>query len=144
MKVMAIDYGDAHTGVAISDITGMITGYSTVINEYSRQKVCERIAELVKLHSVTEIVVGKPLNMNGTYGERAQKCQDFADMLKAQVGLNIVMWDERRTSVDANRMLSDAGKKRKKQKQLVDAVAASLILQGYLDYISMRKSSLDK
>jgi len=80
------------------------------------------------------------------FEQRAQgvSMQKIADMLKAQVGLNIVMWDERRTSVDANRMLSDAGKKRKKQKQLVDAVAASLILQGYLDYISMRKSSLDK
>ena len=139
---MAIDYGDAHTGIAISDQMCMITGFSTVINEYSRQKVCEQICELIKLHNVTEIVVGKPLNMNGSYGERAQKCQDFADMLKEYTGLNIVMWDERRTSVDANRMLSDAGKKRKKQKQLVDAVAASLILQGYLDFIAMKKSTL--
>lgn len=141
MKIMAIDYGDAHTGVAISDQTCMITGFSTVINEYSQAKVCEKIEELVKLHSVTEIVVGKPLNMNGTYGERAQKCQDFADMLKEKTGINIVMWDERRTSIDANRMLSDAGKKRKKQKQLVDAVAASLILQGYLDFRALKRSS---
>ncbi len=139
---MAIDYGDAHTGVAISDQTCMITGFSTVINEYSQAKVCDRVAELVKLHGITEIVVGKPLNMNGTYGERAQKCQAFADMLKDALGLNVVMWDERRTSIDANRMLSDAGKKRKKQKQLVDAVAASLILQGYLDFIAVKRSAL--
>ena len=82
--------------------------------------------------------------MDGTEGVRAELCREFAEKLKEATGLPVAMWDERRTSVDANRMLSDAGKKRKKQKQLVDAVAASLILQGYLDYISMRKSSLDK
>ncbi|NLD88009.1 MAG: Holliday junction resolvase RuvX [Clostridiales bacterium] len=138
MKIMAIDYGDAHTGIAVSDMSRTIAGYTTVINERSREKLLNKVIELIKTHNIAEIVVGKPLNMNGTVGERAEKCMTFAEQLRERTDCKVVLWDERRTSVDANRILSDAGKKRGKQKKLVDAVAASLILQGYLDFIAMK------
>jgi len=134
MKIMAVDYGDAHTGIAISDETGSLAGFSTVIDQWNVQKTLEEICRLAVQHKVEHIVVGRPLNMNGTAGERAEKAQQFCTQLAEMSGLPTVMWDERRTSVDANRILSDNGKKRKKQKRLVDAVAAALILEGYLTY----------
>lgn len=134
MRILGVDYGDAHTGVSVSDPTGFLASQSFTIDLHNMQAVAERVLETARENDCTEIVVGHPVNMNGTIGERAQKCETFAHLLEESGEFGIVLWDERLTSVDANRILSDAGKKRRKQKKLVDAVAASLILQNYLDF----------
>jgi len=135
MKILAVDYGDARTGIAISDPTGFLTGETTTISSYRAEVVAEEIVKLCESRRVERIVVGRPLNMNGTAGDRAQKCEDFAQSLREKTGLEVALWDERLTSVDANRILSDAGKKKGKQRARVDAVAASLILEGYLGFL---------
>ena len=140
MTVMAIDYGDAHTGVAISDPTGFLTGTTTTIHSRKAEVVLEELALLVKQHRVDELVMGFPRNMDGTEGPRAQLYRDFAGQVEQITGLSPVLWDERRTTVDAHRILFESGKNAKKRKQTVDAVAASLILEGYLDFRRLQKS----
>lgn len=132
MKVMAIDYGDARTGIAISDALGMICGFSTVIHERRPAVIAEEIEKLCKTHQVGELVLGLPKNMNDTEGDRAEKSREFAEILKETAKLPVTLWDERRTTVDAHRILSDVNVRGKKRKNTVDAVAASLILEGYL------------
>ena len=132
MKIMAIDYGDARTGIAISDSLGMLTGFTTVIHEYNKDKVASAIKTLVDTHGVTELVMGFPKNMNGTEGPRADLYREFAALLQECTGMQVNLWDERRTTVDAHRILHANGKREKKHKQNVDAVAAALILEGYL------------
>ncbi len=134
MRVMAIDYGDAHTGVALSDPTGLLAGTVTTINSRKPEVVLEELARLVKEYRVDELVMGFPRNMDGTEGPRAQLYRDFAARLQEQVGMTVVLWDERRTTVDAHRILFESGKNAKKRKKTVDAVAASLILEGYLSF----------
>lgn len=135
MKVMAIDYGDARTGIAISDPTGLLAGYTTVIHSRSAQRVAEEVGALVKEHGVERLVMGYPKNMNGTEGPRAQLYQEFAELLRETVGMEVTLWDERRTTVDAHRILTETGNRGKKRKEKVDAVAASLILEGYLGFL---------
>ena len=132
MKIMAIDYGDARTGIAISDALGMICGFSTVIHDRRETAVAQEIAALCKTHRVTQLVLGLPKNMNDSEGPRAEKSRAFGALLDEQTGLPLAFWDERRTTVDAHRILSDVNKRGKKRKDTVDAVAASLILEGYL------------
>ena len=132
MKIMAIDFGDARTGVAISDPLELLTGYTTVIHAYTPEKAAAGIAEVAKTQGAQRLVVGLPRNMDGTEGPRAALCRDFAARLEALTGLPVDLWDERRTTVDAHRILSDNGVHGKKRKNTVDAVAASLILEGYL------------
>lgn len=139
MIVMAIDYGDAHTGVAISDPTGFLAGTTTTIHSRKAEVVLEELARLVREHRVEQLVMGFPRNMDGTEGPRAQLYRDFAAQVAQQTGLEPVLWDERRTTVDAHRILFDAGKNAKKRKQTVDAVAAALILEGYLDFCRRQK-----
>ena len=134
MKIMAIDYGDARTGVAISDRTGTLCGFSTVVTAYRSEAVVEQLRPLIAEHEVTELVLGHPLNMDGTRGARAEKAEAFAEQLRAQTGLPVTLWDERRTTVDAHNILSANGKRTKAHKKTVDAVAASLMLEGYLTY----------
>lgn len=131
---MAVDYGDQHTGIAVSDPTGFITGYSGVIDMHDPVRCADLVAAEAKERGAERVVVGRPLNMNGTAGDRVAKCEAFADLLRERLTVDVVLWDERLTSVDANRILSNAGKKRQKQKRLVDAVAASLILESYLEF----------
>lgn len=140
MTVMAIDYGDAHTGVAISDPTGFLTGTTTTIHSRKAEVVLEELARLVNQFRVDELVMGFPRNMDGTEGPRAQLYRDFAGQVEQVTGLSPVLWDERRTTVDAHRILFESGKNAKKRKQTVDAVAASLILEGYLDFRRLQKS----
>ena len=128
MKIMAIDYGDAHTGVAISDRTLTLTGFSTVITAYRPEAVIEKLLPLIREHEVSELVLGHPLNMDGTRGPRAEKAEGFAEMLR------VTLWDERRTTVDAHNILLNNGKRAKERKKTVDAVAASLMLEGYLTF----------
>lgn len=134
MRIMAIDYGDAHTGIAVSDPTGLLAGYTDTITAYRPEVVAERIAALAAEHGAEELVLGHPLNMDGTRGPRAEKAEAMASLLREATGLPVVLWDERRTTVDAHQILFSAGKNAKKRKKVVDAVAASLILEGYLTY----------
>lgn len=133
MRIMAIDYGDAHTGVAISDPTGLLAGTATTIHSRKAEVVLEELARLVRENQVDEVVMGFPRNMDGTEGPRAELYRDFAALVEDTAGLRPVLWDERRTTVDAHRILFEAGKNARKRKKTVDAVAASLILEGYLD-----------
>lgn len=134
MRIMAIDYGDAHTGIAISDPTGFLAGFTTVITAYRPEIVAEQVAALAKEHGAEELVLGHPKNMDGTRGPRAEKAEALAELLKEATGLSVVLWDERRTTIDAHQILMTGGKNAKKRKKVVDAVAASLILEGYLTY----------
>ena len=134
MRIMAIDYGDAHTGIAISDPTGFLTGFSTVITAYRPEVVVDNIVRLVQEHGVEELVLGHPINMDGTRGPRSEKAQAMAELLREATSLPVVLWDERRTTIDAHQILMNSGKNAKKRKKVVDAVAASLILEGYLTF----------
>ena len=134
MRIMAIDYGDAHTGIAISDPTGFLTGFSTVITAYRPEVVVDNIVKLVQEHGVEELVLGHPINMDGTRGPRSEKAQAMAELLRKATSLPVVLWDERRTTIDAHQILMNSGKNAKRRKKVVDAVAASLILEGYLTY----------
>ena len=136
MKIMAIDYGDAHTGIAISDRTLTLTGCSTVITAYRPDIVIAEVQKLIAEHGVTELVLGHPLNMDGTRGPRAEKAEGFAEMLRSATSLPVTLWDERRTTVEAHNILSECNYHGKKRKNTVDAVAASLILEGYLSFLS--------
>ena len=135
MRIMAIDYGDAHTGVAVSDPTGFLTGFTTVIDAYRPEAVAERIAALAAEHGAEELVLGHPINMDGTRGPRSEKAHAMKALLEQATGLPVVLWDERRTTIDAHQILFNSGKNAKKRKKVVDAVAASLILEGYLTYL---------
>lgn len=138
MRIMAIDYGDARTGVAISDALGMLAGFTTVISSWQQETVVERLLQLIQEHQVEELVLGHPKNMDGTAGEKAQKCQELAELLKEKTGLPVTLWDERLTTVDAHRILRQNGRKTVKHRKNVDAVAATLILEGYLGYRGSR------
>ncbi len=135
MRIMAVDFGDAHTGIAVSDPTGMIAGSAWVIDERNFDAAAEKIAAAALESSAERIVLGCPRNMDGTLGPRAEKSMLLAERLRELTSLEVTLWDERRTTVDAHRILSDVGKRGKKRKKTVDAVAASLILEGYLGSI---------
>ena len=134
-KIMAIDYGDARTGVAISDLLCSIVGSTCVVPSRNREKAVADIVKLCKDNMVGSIVVGLPRNMDGTEGVRAELCREFAQVLAEATGLPVIMWDERRTTVEAHNILSQHNYHGKKRKNTVDAVAASLILEGYLNSI---------
>lgn len=133
-KIMGIDYGDARTGVAISDLLCSIVGSTYVVPSRNTEKAIADIVKLAKDNMVGEIVVGLPKNMDGSEGVRAELCREFAQKLKEATGLPVEMWDERRTTVEAHNILSQHNYHGKKRKNTVDAVAASLILEGYLAY----------
>lgn len=133
-RIMGIDYGDARTGVAISDLLCSIVGSTTVVPSRNREKAIADIVRLARDNEVGQIVVGLPRNMDGTEGVRAQLCREFAEELKDATGLPVEMWDERRTTVEAHNILSRHNYHGQKRKNTVDAVAASLILEGYLAF----------
>ena len=134
MKVMGVDFGDARTGIAISDLLCSIVGSTTVIHSRNMDKTLQEVERLVKENDVQEIAVGLPKNMDGTEGARAQLCRDFAQLLQERTGIAVHLWDERRTTVEAHNILSAHNYHGKKRKNTVDAVAASLILEGYLAF----------
>jgi len=134
-KIMGVDYGDARTGIAVSDLLCSIVGSTTVIHSRRPEKTVEEIKKIIAEHDVGKIVLGLPKNMDGTEGPRAQLCRDFAAMVSEQTGLEVVLWDERRTTVEAHNILSDHNYHGKKRKNTVDAVAAALILEGYLAFL---------
>jgi len=135
---MAVDYGDARTGIAVSDLSLTLAGDALVIQSKKMEETSRQIADEAKKREVSCIVVGYPKNMDGTTGDRAKKSEHLAEILRAQLdaldlqSVEIKLWDERLTTVSAHRVLSDVGKRGKKRKQTVDAVAAALILEGYL------------
>ncbi len=132
MRIMAIDYGDARTGVAISDAMGVLAGFTTVISSWRQEVVVEELVKLVREHQVEELVLGYPKNMNNTRGEKAELNEQLAGLLREKTGLPVTLWDERLTTVDAHRILRSNGRKTSKHRKNVDAVAATLILEGYL------------
>lgn len=138
MKVLGLDYGDARTGLSVSDATGMLAGSPQVIAEWNRDKLVQQLVRFIRDNGIEEIVLGHPRNMDGSVGPRAQKCEELKAELERETGVPVILWDERRTTVAAHAILHEAGKKQKKHKQTVDAVAATLILQGYLDSKRLR------
>ena len=131
-RIMAIDYGDARTGIAVSDLLCSLVGFTTVIHSRKAEQVLEELARLIREHSVDELVMGFPRNMDGTEGPRAELYRAFAARLEEKTGMEVHLWDERRTTIEAHQILHAGGRKMKNHKKTVDAVAATLILEGYL------------
>ena len=141
MRIMAIDYGDARTGVAVSDTSSTLVGDTWVIHSKGKNEVARRIVDELKERDVSCIVVGYPKNMDGTIGFRAEKSEDLAESIRSLCiesslpDIEVKLWDERMTTKSAHRVLTETGKFGKKRKKTIDAVAASLILESYLGSI---------
>ncbi len=138
MRVMGLDYGSKTVGVAISDPLGITAqGIETIERkeENKLRRTLARIEELVKEYEVEKIVLGLPKNMNNTLGERAEKTLEFQGMLERRAGIPVVMWDERLTTVEAERTLIESKVRREDRKKYIDKIAAVFILQGYLDSV---------
>ena len=132
MRVLAIDYGDRRTGLAFSDLTNTLVGDAFTVEEYDPQHLAERIAGECEKREVGTVVLGLPKNMDGTEGPRAEKSRALAALIEELTGLAPVLWDERRSSVEAHAILHANGKRERKHKKTVDALAAALLLEGYL------------
>lgn len=136
MRIMGLDYGSRTVGVAISDGLFLTAQGVETINRTQENKLrrtLARIRELCEAYEVGEIVVGFPKNMNNSIGDRAERSLEFAELLRKRTGLPVVMWDERLTTVEANRTLMESGVRREHRKEYIDKIAAIFILQGYLD-----------
>lgn len=134
MKIMAVDYGDARTGLALCDRTEFLASPIGVIHEYNFDNTVKKVAYAVTEYDAKMVVIGHPLNMNGSAGDRAQKCELFAEKLRELVDIPVILWDERSTTVSAHQILNDTNTRGKKRKEVVDAVAATIILESYLEY----------
>ena len=134
MIIMSVDFGDARTGIAVCDKFEMLASPVTVIKEYNFDKCLEKVCEQAKQLKAEEIVVGLPLNMNGSEGDRAKLCTEFANKLGKMIDVKVTLWDERSTTVLAHNYLNNTNTKGKKRKDVVDAVAAVIILENYLEY----------
>jgi len=137
MRIMAIDYGDARTGIAVSDISRTLTGDAWVVHDKRMEQVAATICDEATTRDASCIVVGYPKNMDGSIGARAEKSEQLVEILRSLCddNVDIKLWDERMTTMSAHRVLTDVGKHGKKRKKTVDAVAASLILESYLSSI---------
>lgn len=133
VKLLGIDYGDARTGLAYSDDLGLIAIGAGCVKSYNPEKAADEIVKKAKDWNIGLMVLGKPINMNGTEGPRAQACKDFSQMLMARTDIPVVMIDERRTTVQAHEILTETGVFGKKRKGVVDSLAAEIILQTYMD-----------
>lgn len=138
MKILAVDLGKARTGLAVCDESEILASPVCVISEWNREKLLQKVADEANRQAVGEIVVGLPKNMDGSEGESAQNARAFAESLRALVTVPVVMQDERGTTITAHNYLNDTDTRGKKRKAVVDAVAATVILQDYLTY---RKNS---
>ena len=139
MRILGLDYGSKTVGVAVSDPLGFTAQGVEIIRGKSENKMRQtlaRIEELIAQYQVEEIVLGLPKNMNNTLGDRAEKSLELKETLERRTGLPVVMWDERLTTVSANRVLMETGVRRENRKEHVDEIAAVFILQGYLDYLA--------
>ena len=133
MRIMAIDSGEARIGLAVSDLTNTLCGDAWTLQEWNMERAVEKIAQEAKMREVGRFVLGLPRNMDGSEGPRAEKSRQFAALLEEKTGLPVTLWDERRSSIEAHAILHAGGKREKKHRSVVDAVAASLILEGYLN-----------
>lgn len=143
MRIMGLDYGTKTVGVAISDPLGLTAQAIETIErkeENKMRRTCARIEELIEKYDVDKIVLGFPKHMNNDIGERAEKSLEFRDMLHRRTGLEIIMWDERLTTVEAERTLIESNVRRENRKKHIDQIAAVFILQGYLDLLHMKKA----
>lgn len=139
MKIMAVDFGDARTGLACCDRTELLASPIGVIHEKDFDATVQKVAYAVSEYEVKEVVVGYPKNMNGTIGERAEKCELFAKKLGELVNVPVKLWDERSTTVSAHNYLNETNTRGKKRKDVIDAVAATIILESYLNYRANNK-----
>ncbi len=140
MRIMAVDYGDAHTGLACCDKNEVLATPLCIIDEWNFEKCAQKVAKAAEENEAEMLVVGNPINMNGTVGPRSEKCRKFADLLKTLVNIPVEMWDERGTTVTAHQMMNEVNKRGKKRKAVIDAVAAAIILENYLSYRANRKN----
>jgi len=134
MRIMAVDYGDVRTGIAVSDVTGTLAGEAWVLSGKNAKETARTISAEAVSREVGAIVVGYPKNMNGTVGPRAEKSEMLAQLIRSLCSIEVVLWDERMTTMSAHRILTETGKHGKKRKETIDAVAATLILENYLAY----------
>ena len=144
MRIMGLDYGSKTVGVAVSDTLGLTAQGIEIVRRKSENKLRQtlaRIEEIAKEYGVEKIVLGFPKHMNNDIGERAEKSLEFKEMLERRTGLPVVMWDERLTTVEADRTMMETGIRRENRKEYVDMIAAVFILQGDLDYLSHQKES---
>ena len=132
MRILAIDYGDQRIGLALSDETATLCGRAWTVHEWDLTRAVGIIAETARENGVGLLVLGLPKNMDGTEGPRAAKSREVKALLEEAAGLEVALWDERRSSIEAHAILHANGRKEKKHRQTVDAVAASLILEGFL------------
>lgn len=142
MRIMGLDYGSKTVGVAVSDallLTAQAVETISRPQETKLRRTLARIEELCREYEIEKIILGFPKNMNNTIGDRAEKSLEFAEMLKRRIGLPVVMWDERLTTVAAERTLMESGVRREHRKEHIDQIAAVFILQGYLDAESNRR-----
>ena len=142
MRILGLDFGSKTVGVAVSDEL-LITAQGVEIIRREKptklRQTLARIEELVAEYSVEKMVLGYPKNMNNTEGERCEKTKEFKEMLERRTGLEVILWDERLTTVSADKLMMETGIRRENRKQYVDEIAAVFILQGYLDWLSMSK-----
>ncbi|NCC87322.1 MAG: Holliday junction resolvase RuvX [Clostridia bacterium] len=134
MIIMSVDYGDVRTGIAICDVFEMLASPVCVIKETYAPKLIDKISELTSKHKPELIVVGCPVNMDGTSGHRAEKCLQLSQMIQEQTKIETRLWDERMTTIEAHRALNVTNTRGKKRKAVIDEVAATIILQDYLDF----------
>jgi putative Holliday junction resolvase len=136
MRIMAIDYGDRRIGLAVSDPLGMLAGEAWTMEEWDMERASLRISQEAAARGVETLVLGLPKNMDGSEGPRAEKSRLFRELLLRDSGLPVILWDERRSSIEAHAILHAGGKREKRHRKTVDAVAASLILESYLGSLS--------
>lgn len=142
MRVMGLDFGSKTVGVAVSDELMMTAQGLEIIRRQSPNKLRQslaRIEQIIEEYQVERIVLGYPKNMNNTEGERCEKTKEFKEMLERRTGLAVILWDERLTTVAADRLMMETGVRRENRKQYVDEIAAVFILQGYLDSLAFQK-----
>lgn len=133
MKVLSVDLGDVRTGIAVCDKNEILASPVCVINERSREVLADKITEIAKQNGAERIILGLPKNMDGSEGESAKKARTFSELLKLKSGLDVIMLDERGTTVSAHNYLNETDTRGKKRRQVIDSVAAVIILQNYID-----------
>ncbi|WP_101772774.1 Holliday junction resolvase RuvX [Peptostreptococcus faecalis] len=133
-RIMGLDIGDNTIGVAVSDLMGLTAQGITTIKRQSKKKDIEALKELIKEHKVDAIVSGLPKNMNGTLGPQSEKVVKFCELIESEIGIKVEYWDERLSTVSAEKILISGDVRRKNRKKVIDKLAAVLILQNYLDF----------
>ncbi len=134
MKIASVDFGDIHTGIAACDKLEMIATPVCIIDEKRFEVCADKVADKIKELGAELAVVGNPINMNGTYGPRSEKCCEFAELLRARLDIPVEMWDERSSTVTAHNIMNELDRRGKKRKAVIDAAAAAVILESYLAF----------